>query len=46
MLIQIVEDDRALSDGIRLALREPDLAFVQDMNIRQAKKDLSRRIRS
>lgn len=38
MLIQIVEDDRALSDGIRLALREPDLAFVQNTNIRQAKQ--------
>lgn len=38
MLIQIVEDDRALSDGIRLALREPELAFVQNTNIRQAKK--------
>lgn len=38
MLIQIVEDDRALGDGIRLALREPGLAFVQDANIRQAKK--------
>lgn len=38
MLIQIVEDDKPLSDGIRLALREPDLVFVQDMNIRQAKK--------
>lgn len=37
MLIQILEDDRALSDGIRLALREPDLAFVQDTTIRQAK---------
>lgn len=38
MLIQIVEDDRALSDGIRLALREPELAFVQNTNIRQAKR--------
>lgn len=38
MLIQIVEDDRALSDGIRLSLREPGLAFIQSANIRQAKK--------
>lgn len=38
MLIQIVEDDRALSDGIRLALREPELAFTQNTNIRQAKQ--------
>lgn len=38
MLIQIVEDDRALSDGIRLALREPELTFVQNTNIRQARQ--------
>lgn len=38
MLIQIVEDDRALSDGIRLALREPELAFAQNINIRQARQ--------
>lgn len=38
MLIQIVEDDRALSDGIRLALREPGLTFVRNTNIRQAKE--------
>ncbi len=38
MLIQIVEDDRALSDGIRLALREPELTFIQNTNIRQAKQ--------
>ena len=37
MLIQIVEDDRALSDGIRLALREPGITFVQNANVRQAK---------
>ncbi len=37
MLIQIVEDDRALSDGIRLALREPGMTFVQNANVRQAK---------
>lgn len=38
MLIQIVEDDRALSDGIRLALREPGITFVQSANVRQAKE--------
>lgn len=38
MLIQIVEDDRALSDGVRLALREPELTFIQNTNIRQAKQ--------
>lgn len=27
MLIQIVEDDRALSDGVKLALQEPDIYF-------------------
>lgn len=29
MIIQIVEDDRALSDGIVLALKEPDLEFYK-----------------
>lgn len=38
MLIQIVEDDRVLSDGVRLALREPELTFIQNTNIRQAKQ--------
>lgn len=38
MIIQIVEDDRALSDGIVLALREPDILFLQDMSVRQAKE--------
>lgn len=38
MTIQIVEDDRALSDGIKLALKEPDLNFIQNGNIRQAKE--------
>lgn len=38
MIIQIVEDDRALSDGIVLAVREPELEFIQDMTVRAAKK--------
>lgn len=37
MVIQIVEDDRALSDGIALALGEPGLEFIQDVTIRSAK---------
>lgn len=39
MRIQIVEDDRALSDGIRLALREDGITFIQSSSIRQAKED-------
>ncbi len=38
MIIQIVEDDRALSDGIVLALKEPELEFVQDVTVRAAKE--------
>ena len=38
MIIQIVEDDRALSDGIALALKEPDLEFIQDAAVREAKE--------
>lgn len=38
MIIQIVEDDRALSDGIVLALREPDIKFIQSGNITTAKE--------
>ena len=37
--IQIVEDDKALNDGIRLALQEPEFIFLQSVNIQQAKKD-------
>lgn len=42
MLIQIIEDDRTLSDGIALALKEPNLTFLQNMNIQQAKADFSK----
>lgn len=38
MLIQIVEDDRALSDGIALALGEKDTEFVQCTGVRNAEK--------
>lgn len=37
MIIQIVEDDRALSDGIVLALKEPDLDFIQDVTVKAAR---------
>lgn len=39
MRIQIVEDDRALSDGIRLALWEDGLTFMQSASIYQARED-------
>ena len=42
MRIQIVEDDRALSDGIRLALQETGLAFVQSACLLQAREDFSK----
>ncbi len=42
MNIQIVEDDRALREGIVMVLSGPDLAFVQDMSIRQAREDFDR----
>lgn len=38
MRIQIVEDDRALSDGLKLALSSAEFTFVQSANIRQAKE--------
>lgn len=38
MRIQIVEDDRALSDGIVLALKEPDYIFCQSDGVLQAQK--------
>ena len=39
MRIQIVEDDRALSDGIVLALKDSETEFVQSMMLKQAKED-------
>ncbi len=38
MQIQIVEDDRALSDGIVLALKEPEFIFHQSGSVKQAKE--------
>lgn len=42
MNIQIVEDDRALSEGIAMALDGPELSFVSCMNIRQAREVFER----
>lgn len=44
MLIQIVEDDRALSDGVKLALQEPEMSFSQSGNVRQAKEAFERQL--
>ena len=44
MLIQIVEDDRALSDGVKLARQEPEMAFSQSGNVRQAKEAFERQL--
>lgn len=38
MKIQIVEDDRALNEGIAMALDGPELTFVSCVNIRQARE--------
>lgn len=38
MIIQIVEDDRALSSGLALALKEQDVRFIQSFHIRQTDK--------
>ena len=35
--IQIVEDDRVLSEGIAMALKEPELEFIQSFSVKQAK---------
>lgn len=43
MLIQIVEDDRALSEGITLALKEPGMEFVQSMSVRRAREAFVKR---
>lgn len=37
MIVQVVEDDRTLREGICLALREPDLSFIQNGSIEEAK---------
>ncbi len=43
MLIQIIEDDRALSDGIALALKEPGIEFIQNMTIHSARESFENR---
>ena len=40
--IQIVEDDRALREGIVMALKEPETTFVQSGSIRLAKEDFTK----
>lgn len=42
MRIQIVEDDRALSEGIVMALKEPETNFVQSGSVRLAKEAFSK----
>ncbi|MGN1377780.1 MAG: response regulator transcription factor [Dorea sp.] len=42
MRIQIVEDDRALSEGIVLALKEPGTEFIQSTGICQAREAYDR----
>lgn len=37
MLVQIIEDDSALSDGIALALKEPGVEFIQNMTVHSAR---------
>lgn len=44
MLIQIVEDDRALSEGIVLALKEPGIEFIQSGSIKAAKEAFERAV--
>ncbi|MEZ3486058.1 MAG: response regulator transcription factor [Lachnospiraceae bacterium] len=44
MLIQIIEDDRALSEGIALALREPGMEFVQSMTVHAAREAFGKRM--
>lgn len=43
MVIQIVEDDRALSDGITLALGESETVFLQSATVRQAMEDFEKK---
>ena len=39
MIIQIIEDDKALSKGITMALQENDITFVQSQTLASAKND-------
>ena len=42
MRIQIVEDDRALGEGIALALEEPGTEFIKNAEVRAAREDFQR----
>ena len=42
MRIQIVEDDRALGEGIALALEEPGTEFIKNAEVRTAREDFQR----
>jgi len=44
MIIQVVEDDRALSDGIVLALAEADIEFIQSTGVRQAQTAFEKKL--
>lgn len=44
MRIQIVEDDRYLSDGIALSLQETDAEFIQSASVHQAEEDYAWRM--
>lgn len=44
MLVQIVEDDRALSDGIVLALRGSGMKFIQNKTIKSAKESFQKSV--
>ena len=43
MRVQIVEDDRALSEGIAIALAEPGIEFVQSISVRTAREAFENR---
>lgn len=38
MIIQIVEDDKALSKGIAMTLKEPDICFIHDYSLKSAEQ--------
>ncbi len=44
MIIQIVEDDLALIDGIVLTLKEPESDFVKSMTVRMAKEEFDEKM--
>ena len=42
MFIQIVEDDFALSNGIRLALSQPGTEFIQNREVQEAQNNFQK----